>query len=187
MTESAAAQPSAPAAACAKGPRVWLDMDQAQLDAAYNQAAYAPNREQLLARHVAESEAVRARIGAPRRFAYGPSEVEQLDVYMTRRAGAPVSVFIHGGAWRSGLAKNYAFPAELFVHAEAHLVIPDFAAVQDVDGSLLPMTEQVRRAVAWVHRNAPSFGGDPARLYLAGHSSGAHLVAAVLTSTDWTK
>jgi len=167
-----------------KGPRVWRDMDQAELDAAYNQAAYAPNREQLLARHAAESEAVRARLGAPGRFAYGPTPIEALDVYPTRRANAPVSVFIHGGAWRSGSARNYAFVAELFVHAGAHLVIPDFAAVQDVDGSLMPMAEQVRRAVIWVYRNAASFGGDPERLYLAGHSSGAHLAAVTLT-TDW--
>src|SRR5262245_36046020 len=178
---------TATASARAKGPRVWLDMDQAELDAAYNQAAYAPNRDQLIARHAAESEGVRARLGAPRRLAYGPSEIEKLEVDTTKRAGAPVNVFVHGGAWRSGLAKNYAFPAELFVHAGAHLVVPDFAAVQDVDGSLMSMAEQVRRAVAWVYRNAPSFGGDSGRLYLTGHSSGAHLAAAVLTSTDWTK
>src|SRR5262245_59941734 len=114
------------------GPRVWLDMDQAELDAAYNQAAYAPNRDQLVARHAVESEGGRARLGRPRRFAYGDGDIEKLDVYTTRRASAPVNVFIHGGAWRAGSAANYAFPAELFVHAGAHLVVPDFAAVQDV-------------------------------------------------------
>jgi arylformamidase len=168
----------------AKGPRVWLDMDQAELDAAYDQAAYAPNRDQLVARQAINSQGVRARLGAPRRFAYGPTAVEGLDLYTTSRASAPINVFIHGGAWRRGVAKDYAFPAELFVHAGAHLVVPDFAAVQDVGGSLMPMAEQVRRAVAWVYDNANRFGGDPARLYVAGHSSGAHLAAVVLT-TDW--
>jgi len=46
--------------------------------------------------------------------------------------------------------------------------------------------DQVRRAVAWVHRNAQSFGGDPNRIYVSGHSSGAHLAGVVLT-TDWRK
>jgi arylformamidase len=169
-----------------KGPPVWLDLDQAELDAAYDQTAWALNREELLKRYAEKSEAARARLGAPRRYAYGPSSVEGLDVYATSRADAPINVFIHGGAWRAGLARNYAFAAELFVRAGAHFVVPDFAWVQDVDGSLLPVAEQVRAAVAWVYRNAQSFGGDPDRLYVSGHSSGAHLAAVVLT-TDWRR
>jgi len=46
------------------------------------------------------------------------------------------------------------------------------------------MAEQVRRAVAWVYRNAPRFGGDPNSLYVSGHSSGAHLAGVILT-TNW--
>jgi arylformamidase len=174
------------AGAARKGPRVWRDLDQAELDAAYDQTVWAPNREELLKRYADSSDAVRARLGAPRRYAYGPSPVEGLDVYTTPRAGAPINVFIHGGAWRAGLARNYAFAAELFVRAGAHFVVPDFAWVQDVDASLLPMAEQVRAAVAWVYRHAQSFGGDPDRLYVSGHSSGAHLAAVVLT-TDWRR
>jgi arylformamidase len=166
--------------------KVWLDLDQAALDAAYDQSAYAPNREQILARIAANSERARARLGAPRRYAYGPTPVEALDVYPTNRAGAPINIFIHGGAWRGSLAKNNAIAAELFVNAGAHYVVPDFAWVQDVGGSLLVLAEQVRRAVAWVYRNAEQLGGDPRRLYLSGFSSGAHL-AGVLLTTDWVK
>jgi arylformamidase len=72
----------------------------------------------------------------------------------------------------------------MFMRAGAHYVVPDFAWVQDCGGSLFPMADQVRRAIAWVHKNAASFGGDPARLYVGGHSSGAHLAAVALT-TDW--
>ena len=169
-----------------KGPRVWLDLDQAELDAAYDQTVWAANREQVVRRFATQSDAARSRLGAPRRFAYGTTLIQGLDLYATARPSAPVNVFIHGGAWRAGLAKNYAFPAELFVRAGAHFVVPDFAAVQDVGGSLTVMADQVRRAVAWVYRNARSFGGDPDRLYVSGHSSGAHLAAVVLTS-DWAR
>jgi arylformamidase len=48
------------------------------------------------------------------------------------------------------------------------------------------MADQVRRAVAWVHRHARSFGGDPDRIYVSGHSSGGHLAGVVLT-TDWPR
>src|SRR5438552_695209 len=162
----------------AKGPAVWLDMDQAELDAAYDQSKYAPNLSQLVNRYATNSEAVRARLGAPRRYAYGPTSIEKLDVYTTRRANAPINIFIHGGAWRAGLAKDFGYPAELFVHAGAHYVVPDFINVTEANGSLMPMAEQVRRAVAWVHRNAQGFGGDPDRIYVSGHSSGATLPAS---------
>jgi arylformamidase len=169
-----------------KGPRVWLNMDQAELDAAYTQSVWAPNRQQLLTRHSTNSEIARTYLGAPLRYAYGATPIEGLDVYRSTRPNAPINIFIHGGAWRGGLAKNYAFAGELFVNAGAHFVVPDFAWVQDVGGSLIPMAEQVRRAVAWVYRNAQSFGGDPHRIYVSGQSSGGHLAGVILT-TDWRK
>jgi arylformamidase len=166
-------------------PRVFLDYTQAELDAAYDQAAYQPNIQQLRDRWIANSERARARIGLPERHAYGPSEIEGLDIFRANAVGqAPIFVFIHGGAWRAGTAKTYAAPAETFIKAGAHYVVPDFTWVQDAGGSLFPMAEQVCRAIAWVYRNAVSFGGDPDRLYVGGHSSGAHLAAVALT-TDW--
>ena len=182
----ALAQAPAQPAPRAKGPRVWLDLDQKELDDAYDQSVYAPNLPQITGRYATNSEITRARLGPPRRLAYGPAPVEGLDVFTTRRPNAPVNVFIHGGAWRGGLAKNYAFPAELFVNAGAHFVVLDFSPVQDFGGNLMMMAEQVRRAVARVYRNAKSFGGDPNQIYVSGHSSGAHLGGVVLV-TDWEK
>ena len=88
-----------------KGPRVFLDYNQPALDAAYDQAAYAANREQLIKRRIRDSELARFRVGEPVRFAYGATEVEQLDIYRTERSAAPIFIFIHGGAWRTGRAK----------------------------------------------------------------------------------
>jgi arylformamidase len=126
----------------------------------------------------------RGRIGEPERIAYGSAEIEWLDIYRTGRAAAPVFVFIHGGAWRSGRAKDFAVPAEMFLTAGAHYIVPDFAWVQDVGGSLMVLADQVRRAVAWVYENIARLGGDPNRLYVGGQSSGGHLAAVALT-TDW--
>jgi arylformamidase len=165
-------------------PKVFLDYDQAALDRAYDQPSWAPNMQEVLQRRAAASEAVRARLGAPRRFAYGPTAIEQLDVYAASSPSAPVMVFLHGGAWRGGEAHSQAYAAETFVRAGAHWVVPDFATVMDV--GLDGMVAQVRRAVAWVARNAASFGGDAARLYVGGHSSGGHLAGNVLV-TDWAR
>jgi arylformamidase len=174
--ESAAARP--------KGPIVWLDMDQKELDDAYDQTVYAPNQPLIAARRKIASESVLKRLGLPQRVAYGPTEAEKLDLYKTRRQNAPVVIYIHGGAWRNGTAKDFAFPAEMFMNAGAHFVVPDFVQVQDAGGSLLPMIEQVRRAVTWVYQNAASFGGDAERIFITGHSSGAHLAGVTLV-TDW--
>ena len=69
-----AQQPApAPPVPRVKGPRVWLDMDQTELDAAYDQSVYAPNLQQVVKRWATNSEGVRVRLGAPRRYAYGPT------------------------------------------------------------------------------------------------------------------
>lgn len=183
---SVATGAQAPPVSRAQGPAVWLDMDQKALDDAYDQALWAPNRQQILDRFAANSEVVRHRLGAPKRFAYGATANEQLDVFVTARPNAPVHVFIHGGQWRGGFAKDYAFLAESFVRAGAHVVIPDFVNVLETGGNLMPMAEQVRRAIAWVHRNAGMFAGDANRVFLSGHSSGAHLAGVALV-TDWTR
>jgi arylformamidase len=167
-----------------KGPPVFLDYDQAALDAAYDQAAYAPNREQLIKRRIRDSELARLRVGEPERLAYRPTELEQVDIYRAEREPAPVFVFIHGGAWRSGRSKDFAAPAEMFLAAGAHYVVPDFAWVQDVGGSLMVLADQVRRAIAWVYENAGYIGIDRNRIYIGGQSSGGHLAAVALT-TDW--
>jgi arylformamidase len=169
-----------------RDPPVFLDYDQAALDAAYDQAAYAANREQLIRRREHDSAAVRERIGAPQRVAYGAAEIEQLDIYRAAGERRPIFAFVHGGAWRAGHARDYAAPAEMLVAAGAHYVVPDFSWVQDAGGSLEVLADQVRRAIAWVYRNASRFGGDPNRLFIGGQSSGGHLAAVALT-TDWRR
>jgi len=168
-----------------KGPLVWRDMDQRELDDAYDQEVYAPNRLQVTGRRKTLTERARPFIGAPLRLAYGPSEPEKLDVYRTDKANAPTNIFIHGGGWRGGSAAAFAYQAELFMRAGAHHAVLDFSNVAEAGGSLFPMVEQVCRAVAFVYRNAATFGGDPERLYLSGHSSGAHLAGCVVTH-DWS-
>jgi arylformamidase len=167
-----------------RGAPVFLEYDQIELDSAYDQQVYQPNIVQVGRRWASNSARTRARIGEPLRRAYGPTEIETLDIFRTDAAHAPVFIFIHGGAWTRGKAADYHAPAEMFVRAGAHYVTPDFAWVQDVGGSLFPMADQVRRAIAWVYRNAASFGGDRERIYVGGQSSGAHLTAVALT-TDW--
>jgi arylformamidase len=167
-----------------KGPLVFMDYDQVELDASYNQEVYEPMIAQSSKRLASNSDVVRARIGEPQRAAYGPTEVEKLDIYRTKQAKAPVFIAIHGGNWRLGSARAYGFAAEMFVNAGAHYIALDFTPVQNAGGDLGVMAAQVRRAIAWVYKNAASFGGDPDRIFIGGHSSGGHLCGVALV-TDW--
>ncbi len=166
------------------GPLVWLDMDQKALDDAYDQSVYAANQALVHRRRNHSSAVARQMLGEPQRFAYGEAEIEQLDLYLTSVPNAPVCVFIHGGAWRNGRAKDFGAPAEMMVDAGANFAVVDFNSVDETGGDLFPMVDQVRRAVAWVYLNASNFGSNPDEVYVIGHSSGGHLASCVIT-TDW--
>jgi arylformamidase len=163
---------------------IFLQYDQRALDEAYDQRVWASNMEEILAGYGAASARTREKLGAPLRYSYGPTQVEGLDVFRAVASNAPIQIFLHGGAWRRGTASEYGFPAEVFVAAGIHYVALDFAGVPVVGGDLRVLASQVRRAIVWIRANAARFGGDPRRLYIAGHSSGAHLAAVALT-TNW--
>ena len=98
----------------AKTNPVWLNMDQAELDKAYQQSNYASNLEEVIAGYKSASEAARQQLGEPIRYKYGDKAIETLDVFPASGTNTPIIIFIHGGAWRLGRAGDYAFPAPLF-------------------------------------------------------------------------
>jgi arylformamidase len=164
------------------GGKLFLDYDLAALNRQYDQRAWVPNADELIRRYASASYAVRARLGEPESLAYGSLPTETLDFYRAGTPLAPVLVFFHGGAWQRLSKRESAFAAEAFVRAGAHFVAADFSALPAV--TLATLVDQARRAVAWLYRNAERLGADRARIYVAGHSSGAHLAACV-TTTDW--
>lgn len=164
---------------------VYLHYSQSALDDAYDQTQWAQNMQQMLDGYSAQSQQCATRLGPPCHRSYGSLDIERLIIFQAAATHAPVHIFVHGGSWRSGTAAQYTFPAQGFVASGVHYVVLDFSSILDVAGDLRVLVSQVRRAIAWIYKNARSFGGDPDRLYIAGHSSGAHLAAVALT-TDWS-
>ena len=165
------------------GAKVWRDMDQAALDAAYNQAVWAPNQDAVHARRTAlATECYERR--KPRRHQYGETAIEGFDFYPASENTAPVRIFIHGGAWRAGDAQVGAHLADTFCSAGAHFISMDFISIDDAGGDLLKVAGQVRAGVAWIYRNAEKLKIDRNGFYISGHSSGGHLGGCVLV-TDW--
>jgi arylformamidase len=170
----------------AKGPLIFRDLDQIDIDEGYDNDVYAFNSKNVNDRRVYNNQIVRDILDKPTRVAYGTAEIEKLDIYKTKRANAPVLVFIHGGSWRGGRAEQFAVYAEPYVKAGANFVVLDFTSVRETKGDIFPMVDQCRRAVAWMYQNARSFGGNPEELYVISRSSGSHLASCVII-TEWEK
>lgn len=103
-----------------------------------------------------------------------------LDVYRpTATTGCPVVVFIHGGAWRMGDKKYHRDIGVFFAEKHYLAVIVNYrlspAAIHPAH------VEDVAAAIAWVVHNIEGYGGDPSRIFVMGHSAGAHLAALVAT------
>ena len=162
---------------------VFRDYDQKALDAEYNNRVKVTNALDWLARAGAESARARAELPLAFDVAYGAHHAERLDVFPAARPGpAPVHVFVHGGYWQRMDKADFSFVVRGLRPAGAVTVVVNYGLVPSID--LDTLVRQCRAAVAWVHRHATEWGGDPGRISISGHSAGGHLVAMLL-ATDW--
>ena len=161
---------------------VYRDYDQAALDAQYNNQLAAPSFRDHIQRYRELTDLAKSTLSCDENIAYGEGAHELLDIYRPRRTAAPVQIFIHGGAWQQLDKKDSGLAAPAFVGAGAMLVAPGFGRVPDVPVDT--MVDQVRRAIAWLWHKVQDYGGDRDKIFISGHSSGAHLVSQCL-SADW--
>ena len=164
------------------GKLVFREYDQGALDAEYNNREKVEDSADWIARYAAASAETRAALECRLDLAYGTHPGETLDFFPARGGPAPVHVFVHGGYWQRLDKSDSSFVAQALQPAGAAVVVVNYALIPSVH--MDELVRQCRASIAWVHRNAPSFGGDPNRIYVSGHSAGGHLVA-MLMSTDW--
>ena len=110
-------------------------------------------------------------------LAYGDDPAHRLDIYAPAAAkGArPVVVFFYGGSWQNGRREDYYFAGAGLAAKGFVAMLPDYRKYPQV---VFPgFVEDAAQAVAWARRNAARFGGDSTRLFVMGHSAGAHLAA----------
>ncbi len=129
-----------------------------------------------------------------------PAGQNQLDLYTpvgAKRGSRPVVVYVHGGGWQQGDKRNrIQRKADLFTGAGYVLaslnyrLSPRLTPTGDLDPSRVKFPahpHDVGEAIGWLHRHVARYGGDPTRIVLIGHSSGAHLVSLVATDPRYLK
>ncbi|MDX2203135.1 MAG: alpha/beta hydrolase [Hyphomicrobiaceae bacterium] len=128
--------------------------------------------------------APRSGIRAEASVAYGPGERHRLDVYAPAKAQeAPVVVFFYGGSWQRGAKETFRFVAASLARRGLIAVIPDYTLYPQ--GRFPRFLEDGAAAVAWTKANAARYGGDARRIFIMGHSAGAHIAAMLALDGRW--
>ena len=109
-------------------------------------------------------------------LAYGPESRQELDLYVPEApASEPraVVVFIHGGSWATGSKNQYRFVGSSLAEQGFIAVLPNYRLSPAV--TFPAFVEDAAQAVAWTLQNIERYGGDPRRVFVMGHSAGAHI------------
>jgi acetyl esterase/lipase len=116
--------------------------------------------------------------GPPADVAYGADPLQHLDLYQARGSGpAPMLLFVHGGGWSMGDKAELSWLGAKLAEQGVLVAVANYRLSPAVQHPA--HAQDVARAVAWLYRNGASYGGDPQRLYVGGHSAGAHLASLV--------
>ena len=108
-----------------------------------------------------------------------------LDIHRpaAKRTALPIAVFFYGGSWRSGSRSEYAFVGEALAQAGIVTVIPDYRLFPQ--GRFPDFEYDAAHAVRWVRDHSAELGGDSRRIFLIGHSAGAHIAALLATDARY--
>lgn len=119
-----------------------------------------------------------------RNLAFGPGDRQAVDLYKPDTPGPwPVLVFLYGGRWQSGDRQDYRFVGEAFASRGFLVVIPDTPLYPGV--KYPAFLDDAAKAVQWTYTHAAAHGGNPDKLFLMGHSSGAYNAAMLALDERW--
>jgi arylformamidase len=153
-----------------------------EMEYQYNPRESVPEYPELAKVRAAQARKVRATAKSWLNVPYGNSPREMLDIYAADKPGGPVLVYIHGGYWRSGSKEDNCNFVPTFTKRGATVVLVEYDLCPQV--TVTDIVRQTRSAIAWVCKNIIRYSGDPARIYVSGHSAGGHLTAMALAH-DW--
>lgn len=156
---------------------IYRGMNQAALDAGYNNTVAVANSSVLLADFDRRSADIRETHNAHLDLHYGPAPRNRIDYFAADKPG-PLLIFIHGGYWQMRAKETFSFLAAGPLAHGMHVAMIGYTLAPDI--SLSGIVDEVRASIAWLKNNAAGFGGDPQRMIVSGWSAGGHLTALCL-------
>ena len=158
---------------------IYRGMDQATLDAAYNNSLAVANSADIVADWEHRSAALAAAHPEYLDLRYGPGERNRIDYFAAQRSGAPVLVFIHGGYWQMRAKELFRFVA---AGPLAHgISVANVGYTLAPEATLDEMVTEIHTAIDWIGAHGGTYGGDTRRLFVSGWSAGGHLTAMSLS------
>lgn len=154
--------------------------DKEFLNREYNNRALVPEHAEIFAQWAERSARTRSSMVCYLDRNYGDSPGETLDIFPARKGDGTCMMFIHGGYWRSLDKGDFSYLAPALVDAGISLVSVNYDLCPQV--SIEDIVQQMLRASRWLWNHAEDYGMDQDRLYVAGHSAGAHLAAMMLAA-----
>ncbi|MES2455708.1 MAG: alpha/beta hydrolase [Bacteroidota bacterium] len=111
----------------------------------------------------------------------------QLNIYHKVRAGAAqdVIIFIHGGSWSSGKKETYWWLGRNFARKGVVAVLINYSLAPEAQYG--QMGTDCALALKWVQAHIADYGGNPDRIFLMGHSAGAHLAELINSDPQYLK
>jgi arylformamidase len=149
-------------------------MDQAALDAAFNNQAAVPELPAIRAVWAKQSAAALER---PHLLdqRYGAGVRETLDLFFAANRNAPTLIYIHGGYWQSNDKESYRFVVDGPLMHGINVAVMEYTLAPQA--RMDQIVQEIRRGVKWLAARLGEFGADPKRIILSGHSAGGHLTA----------
>ncbi len=157
---------------------------QDELEYQYNPRASVADYPEISKKKAAASKEVRSTLKSWLDVPYGSSPREMMDIYPSAQGGGPVLVYYHGGYWRGSRKEDNCNFAPTFVNRGANVVVVEYDLCPKVTVS--DIVRQARASIAWLYRNIERYSGNREKLFISGHSAGAHLAAMILAH-DWER
>jgi arylformamidase len=154
-------------------------LDSAAIDAEYDPSRRVESRQPFMDWYVRQSALARETLDCRLDIPFGPSPAETMDIFPSPIPNSPVLMFIHGGYWRSLSSKEFSFVAAGMVPHGFTVAVMNYALCPQV--TIAEITRQSRAAAAWLARTARQYGGNPAQIFVAGHSAGGQQVGMLLS------
>ncbi|MBC7381291.1 MAG: alpha/beta hydrolase [Burkholderiaceae bacterium] len=153
---------------------VYRGMDQAALDAGYNNTLAVHNSAELMAGYGVLSEQMRQSPDAKIGLRYGPAPRNLID-YLPAAEPGPLLVFIHGGYWQARAKEDFTFLARGPLALGMHVALVGYTLAPEA--TLATIAREVRASIGWLRAQAGAWGADTDRIVVSGWSAGGHLTA----------